>query len=385
MGHIFSDAEMRRRLERFSGQLEARAIEVALLTTPDNVFYLTGMPLLSAWGRPLWALVWANGRSAVIGAGIEHETMERYAWADEVLTYGDEANVWDESLESAVALVARSGPPRRIGIERPFLAVDPYGALLEKTGAELVDVSDLLSGARLIKSDEELALLRLGGELARIGAEAFLTTLGPGVTELEVTGEAVAAMDRALGALQPDAASSSYAYCQFADHTLSPHRHPSGRRLERGDLVALNVFPVVWGYCIELERTLVFGEPTVEQHAALVAATAAFERAKELYRPGAAVRDIDAAATRILAAAGYEPYIRHGTGHAHGIMIGAAGREEAGELRSYNGGRVEPGMVNSIEPGIYLPEVGGFRHSDVLAATASGAELLTPFPVDLLL
>jgi Xaa-Pro aminopeptidase len=102
----------------------------------------------------------------VIGAGIERETMERYAWAEEVLTYGDGANVWDASLESAVELVARGGPPRRIGIERPFLTVDLYGTLGERTGAEMIDVSDVLFGARHVKSDEGLALLRLGGELA---------------------------------------------------------------------------------------------------------------------------------------------------------------------------------------------------------------------------
>lgn len=379
---IFSDAELRRRVDELSRGLQARSIDVAFLHTPDHVYYLTGVPLLSAWGRPLWALVWADGRTAMIGATLERETMERYARTDQVRTYDDEANVWEASLAIVGGVLARPGaPPRRIGIERPFLGLALHDALGAATGADLVDVSDLLFRARLIKSEEELGLLRLGGELGRIGADAFLEALGPGVTELSVATRAVAAMDVALGALRPDAASSTYAYAQFGDHTLSPHRHPSGRRLQRGDLVALNVFPVVWGYCMELERTFVFGEPFTAQVAALETATASFEQAKSLYRPGASIREIDAAATAVLVDAGYGGYVRHGTGHAHGIMIGAAGREEGGELRKYNRGWIEPGMANSIEPGIYIPQLGGFRHSDVLVATADGADVLTPFPV----
>ena len=76
-------------------------------------------------------------------------------------------------------------------------------------------------------------------------------------------------------------------------------------------------------------------------------------------------------------------YIRHGTGHAHGIMIGSAGREEKGELRIYNKTLLAPNMANSVEPGVYIPGVGGFRHSDVLIVTETGARCITDFPRDI--
>ena len=155
---------------------------------------------------------------------------------------------------------------------------------------------------------------------------------------------------------------SSYAYCHTGPHTLTPHLHPTGRRLKRGDLVGLNVFPVIWGYCMELERTFVYGEATAIQRRALDAVNVAFDMAKAATKPGASFADLDTMTRTYLTERGYRDYIRHGTGHAHGIMIGAASREELGEIRIYNRGHFVPGMVNSIEPGVYLPDTGGFRH-----------------------
>ena len=134
---------------------------------------------------------------------------------------------------------------------------------------------------------------------------------------------------------------------------------------------------------MELERTFVLGEPTRAQHEALEAVGEAFDATKEALRPGLRMCEADQLARGILEKRGYTRYIRHGTGHAHGIMIGAGGREELGELRSYNRRELKPGMVCSVEPGVYLPEVGGFRHSDVMLVTDQGAECLTEFPRDI--
>jgi Xaa-Pro aminopeptidase len=383
---IFSEQEMQRRLDIVTSGLKDRGIDVAFLHTADNAYYVTGVPLLSGWGRPMWAVVWSDGRVAVVGSMIERESMDRYAWANEVLAYDDEENVWDASLRMVSELITAGGSmPGRIGVERPYLAVDTRDALAARVPAEQIDITDVLMAARLVKGDEEIALLRLAGEVGKIGANAFLEALHTGVTELAVASYAVEEMNRALGAVHPEAATSSYAYCHLGENSLSPHLHPTSRRLRRGDVVALNVFPVIWGYCMELERTYVYGDQTREQASALKAATDAFSFAKDLYRPGMSIKDLHSQATNVLVEAGYGNYLRHGTGHAHGIMIGQANREEGGELRSYNPGAIRPRMVNSIEPGIYIPGLGGFRHSDVMLATTTGAELLTEFPVEMAL
>ncbi|MDE2572095.1 MAG: aminopeptidase P family protein [bacterium] len=376
---------MKRRLAAFESALEERRIDIALVHTADNVYYLSGVPLLSEWGRPMWVVVHPGSESAIVGASIETENMATYSAIHRVLSYVDEERAVDACLNRVMSVAGGvRDATTRFGIERSAMTIDLYEALRASLpNATFVDIGELIAGLRLIKSGEELEILELGGTVAKIGANAFLETLSEGIPELTVAGHAVAEMDRALAALYPDGATSTYAYAQFADHTLTPHLHPTGRRLRRGDLVALNVFPTIWGYCVELERTFVFGEATADQQSVLDAVNEAFDAGKSAVRPGEGMGEIDLLTRGILQRHGYGAYIRHGAGHAHGIMIGAAAREEGGELRAYNPGRLRPNMANSVEPGVYLPKVGGFRHSDVLIVTDQGARCITEFPRDI--
>ena len=382
---IFSTEEMARRQQALGRALEEKGLEIAFLHTADNVFYTTRVPLLSGWGRPMWGVVKHTGEAAVVGAMIEKENMERHAQVREVLAYADETNVYQASLKLVSDVLQRWAPrATRIGLERDLLPVGLHEVLQERfPEAGFVDIGDDLGAIRIIKSEEEIALLELGATIAKLGANAFLEALSENTTELAVVAHAVAEMNRALGALCPDALTSTYAYCQTGEHTMTPHLHATGKRIHRGELVALNVFPVIWGYCTELERTFVFGEPTDEHQKALDAVNEAFEAGKEALRPGVRAREVDELTRDILARHHYQEFIRHGTGHAHGIMIGQSGREELGELRIYNDTLLKPNMANSVEPGIYVPGLGGFRHSDVMIVTDSAARCITDFPRDI--
>lgn len=385
---IFSQAEMKRRMDGMLEGLRARKLDGLFLHTADNVFYLSGVPLLSAWGRPMWAVVGGDGSACVVGAELEKENMEQNTSLGEIRVYADEENVWEACLKLSVDFIqehaTNTGTTRRLGVERSLLPVGTLEALSAALpGVEFAEAGDLLADLRLVKSEEELRLLRIGGDVAKIGANAFLEALAENTSELAVAAFAVSEMNRGLAALLPEAATSAYAYCQAGEHTLTPHHHPTGRRIRRGEVVALNVFPVIWGYCMELERTFVFGAPTREQANALAAVREAFEAAKVRMVPGASLADIDRLTRGMLKERGLGEYVRHGTGHAHGIMIGAAGREEGGEVRLYNPGRFVPGMVSSVEPGVYVPGLGGFRHSDVMLITAGGADCLTVFQRDI--
>lgn len=375
---IFSEHEIKRRIDLIGAGLASRSVDAVLLTSADHVYYATGMPLLSEWGRPMWAVVTSTGTSTIIGAAIERETMGQEAVLSEVVTYDDERNVHAAVLASAAERLKSAAT---VGIEKAALPVAVFDQLAEALPqAQLVDISDVLFAARIHKSPEEERLLRIGGQVAQIGASAFVEALSPGISELDVAGHAIRAMHAALSALYPEGITSSYVYAQFGAHSLSPHLHPTGTRLRRGDIVALNVFPVVTGYCVELERTLVYGAPTEAQSGFLEILDSAFTAGKEMYKPGVSACDLDAACTKVITDAGLAKYIRHGTGHAHGIMVGAASREDLGELRPYNTTVLEPGMTNSIEPGFYLPESGGYRHSDVMIMGQGAAECITEFP-----
>jgi len=380
---IFTGTEMKRRQDAFARALASLRLDVAILHTADSLFYLSGIPLLSPWGRPMWMVFGASGASALIGSKGEKVNNERNGFVKEVLAYGDE----DKSLAGCLRLACdnlRHTVPhaKRIGLELGLMPFGTYEALRQEfPDVTFVEIGDALGELRIVKSNEELELLELGGVIAKIGANAFIKALTLNTTELAVVAHAVGEMDRALGALRPDALTSTFAYCHFGDHSLTPHLHATGRRLRHGDVVALNVFPVISGYLMELERTLIFGEPTDAQQKAFDAVNTAFRAAKKAVRPGAKSSEVDAVARDILRERGYMQYVRSGTGHAHGIMIGAAGREELGELRSYNHKPLEPNMICSIEPAIYVPELGGgFRHSDVLIVTENGARCITEFP-----
>jgi len=377
---------MRRRQRGFCSALAKRDVDFAFLNSADNVYYMTGVPLLSEWGRPMWAVLESVGTARVVGAAIEKENMEQNARVEEVLFYADDVNVVEASLDLVSNFIAgRKSKAKRIGIERAIMPLGIYEAVQSRfPNVELVEISDILEGLRILKSPEELDLLEMGATVAKIGANAFLEALHENVTELSVAAHAVCEMNRAIGALYPDGGgTSTYAYAQFADHTLTPHLHPTGRRLRRGDLVALNVFPVIWGYCMELERTFVFGAATPKQQKPLDAVNEAFDAGKAMIGPGVSMSDVDNLTRGILKKHGYQNYIRHGTGHAHGIMIGSASREEPGELRYYNANVLKPNMANSVEPGVYLPDIGGFRHSDVMFTGEKGARCVTDFPRDI--
>ncbi len=377
---IFSAEEMQRRHDNLVAWMRKGDVDAALVHTADNVYYLSGVPLLSPWGRPLWYVITASGESALIGSGIELENMQS-SFLDEALWYADEKHVEEAALDLALKFLGSRNNTlaveasllterQREGIESRFPSV-----------ARQIEIGDQLADWRLIKSSEELELLELAGEVAKIGANAFLEEFREGVTELHVTSAAVSAMNIATAALAPVGLSSSYSYCQVGLRTLTPHLHAGGRRVRKGDVVGLNVFPTISGYCVELERTFVYGEPTKQQDDALRAVTDAFTMAKGLVAPGVIAGDIDTAARNRLIELGYGNNLRHGTGHAHGIMIGQTSREEFGELREYNRHVIRNGIACSVEPGIFIPEVGGFRHSDVMIVRNDVAECITEFDV----
>lgn len=386
---IFSKQEMGRRLDVFTEQLAARHIDAALLHTADHSYYFSGVPLLSEWGRPMWSLIFTSGRAILIGAAMEQENMENYSYFPEIRVFNDAAAVTDTALATVKQLLQESSCPlKRLGVELELLPFGLYRQLHDMVGEiELVDISDIVQRMRTLKSTEELALLRMGGQVAKIGAQAFISACQELTSEIHIASYAVYEMNKTVAALYPQydgGAVSSYSYCQIALHSLTPHLHPTNRILKRGDIVALNVFPVIWGYAMMLERTFIYGEPTDEQYRALQASATASKLGREAMRPGVEPAEVDAICHAYLQEQGYGPeYIRHGAGHSQGIMIGAAGRESLGDVRPYNHLPYMPNQISSSGPGIYIPGLGGFRQNDTMLITEDGAECLSEFTRDI--
>ena len=378
---IFSRSEIHHRRAALAESMRREGIFSAFVWTQDNIYYLSGMPVIDRWGRPEAAIIGQDGRCSLIVPAGELLNAETNASVDEVLFYGDSTQVGASVLELALEILRRLGSDgQRIAIERTHLPYDISVQLLQTLRSpEPAELERIVAPIRIIKSAEELELLRLGGEVAKDGMQAFFANLLEGSSEAELVAAAEAGMYRSAGPRLGDLPFCCFAYCNSGPHTLAPHLRPTGRKAQKGDVVGLNVFPVVAGYLMELERTVIVGRPTPEQLHVLDTVGRAFSVGKAAVSNGARACDVYQATYAVRATNGYGAYTRGGAGHSHGVMIGSGGREELGEIRSYNVEQLRKGMVVSIEPGIYIPGMGGFRHSDVVLVTDQGGEVLTEF------
>jgi creatinase len=238
---------------------------------------------------------------------------------------------------------------------------------------------------RMIKSAEEIALIRNGAATADVGGAAVRAAIAVGVPEYEVALAGTAAMVRNIARLYPHAElMDTWVWFQSGINTDGAHNPVTSRRLEAGDILSLNCFPMIGGYYTALERTLFvdhvdeaslrYWQINVEVHEAGLA----------LIRPGAACADIAKELNGIFAGYGLLENRTFGYGHSFGVLSHYYGREAGLELREDIETVLEPGMVVSMEPMITIPEgqpgAGGYREHDICVVTETGAEDITRFP-----
>ena len=208
-----------------------------------------------------------------------------------------------------------------------------------------------------------------------------------GVTETEVSqrasDEATFAMLDAIGEIyRAQSAFSSGAHAgyrgQIGRNSAIPHALAGNLVFQAGDVLVTGASAPVWGYLSELERTMFVGEPSREQERMFAHMVELQDIAFAAIRPGAACSDVDKAVRAYYDAHDLWPHWRHHTGHAIGLRY-----HEGPFLDSGDHTEIRPGMVFTVEPGLYSPELGGFRHSDTVLVTEDGIEILTYYPRDL--
>lgn len=241
--------------------------------------------------------------------------------------------------------------------------------------AELEPGDDELAKLRAVKTDGEIGRIRIACETAAHAFEEGHKQLRDGLDEIQAARNfhrelVCAEAARADGLVScMSGVNSGHAYGAFARSTH--------KRIERGDLVLTHCNSYVDGYWTDITRTWVIGERSDRQEAMYDAILAARAGALETIRPGVAACEVDRAAREALAARGFGTEFRHSTGH--GVGFGAIDGHALPRLHPESPDRLEAGMVFNVEPGIYFPDYGGMRHCDMVALTATGPELLTPF------
>jgi creatinase len=238
---------------------------------------------------------------------------------------------------------------------------------------------------RMIKSPEEIAVIRNGARTADIGGEAVVAAIHEGVPEYEVALAGTQAMVREIARTYPHSElMDTWVWFQSGINTDGAHNPVTSRRVKSGDILSLNCFPMIQGYYTALERTLFFDhcdeaslrywQINVEVH----------ERGSALIKPGARCCDIANELNEIYQGYGLLENRTFGYGHSFGVLSHYYGREAGLELREDIDTVLEPGMVVSMEPMITIPEgqpgAGGYREHDIFVITENGAENITKFP-----
>lgn len=267
----------------------------------------------------------------------------------------------------------------RIGFESHHVTVDELASIQKAAGdappVEWVPVKGLVEQLRGRKGEDELALIQKAVDIADAGFSYILSHMRPGVTEKEIAWKLEVFM-REQGA---DGLAFSSIVASGPNGAM-PHARPTDKPLAAGEFVTLDFGCVYQGYCSDMTRTVFIGEPSAEQRALYDLVLRAQIAGVEAVKPGVVAKDVDAVSRAIIAEAGYGEYFGHGLGHGVGMDV----HEEIPRLSTRGTVVLTPGMVTSVEPGIYLPGSGGIRIEDLVVVTEDGCRVLTKSTKELL-
>jgi Xaa-Pro aminopeptidase len=349
----------RRRALLKESQSEANASGF-LVSSPQNVQYLTGFTGGDSW------LVLTGDRAVLLTDFRYHEQARKEAPDVEVVLRAD---------ETLAAVATRLLPPEGlVAFEGSHLSYTQYRRLADAAGADrLVAVEDWAENLRAVKSPEEVALIRRAIAVAEAAFTETKAQLRPGMTEKEVADELVWRMRR-LGAQ----AEAFPVIAAAGERGSLPHAQSTDRRLRAGEAVLLDWGARVDFYNCDLTRVLFLGSipPLIEEIYGVV--LSAQQEAFAACAPGRPLGEIDEAARRLVAQAGFGELFGHALGHGVGLEV-----HERPTVRHTAKEVAQAGMVYTIEPGIYRPSVGGVRIEDMVLVGEAGAERMTSLPRDL--
>ncbi len=378
----FSDAEFERRLRGLRSIMVEKQLDAVVLTSYQGIKYYSDF-LFTYFGRS-YALVVTPDDQVTVTANIDAGMPWRRSYGENIV-YTD----WRrDNFQFGVteALRQRGITPRRLGIEFDTVSLDVHAKLQAAfDGAELIDVAQDSMRQRMLKSAEEIEVIKHSTRIGDLGGEAIRAAIREGITEYEVALIGTEAMVHEIAKTFPDSEiRDTWVWFQSGLNTDGAHNWATTRKLQRGDILSLNCFPMTAGYYTALERTLFLGQPDERSLELWNVNVEVHRRGLELIKPGAVCKDIAAELNEIYVGHGLLANRTFGYGHSFGVLSHYYGREAGLELREDIDTVLEPGMVVSMEPMITVadgqPGAGGYREHDILVVNENGAENITKFP-----
>lgn len=378
-----TEAEFARRRETLAESLTERKLGGVVLFEPQYVHYYTGFFFIPT-ERPIAFVLSAGGRGGMLVPRLELEHARANTAVQEVSHY-DEYPGERHPMDGLRELIGLLGVQGELGADQ-----DGYPWMFGYRGpglGEWTHVADLVEDQMAIKSPAEIELLRESCKWGNLAHTLLQRYTRIGVTETEVetraSNEATAAMLDAIGpvyrAQSPYYSGATAGYRgQIGRNAAIPHAHGNNITFQAGDVLVTGASAPVWGYHSELERTMVIGPPSDDQRRMFDHMVALQDLAVDAIGPGVACAEVD-----VKVRAYYEEHSlwenwRHHVGHAIGMRYHEGPFLDRGDRTE-----IRPGMVFTVEPGLYAPQLGGFRHSDTIAVTDVGVEWLTYYPRDL--
>jgi Xaa-Pro dipeptidase len=382
------EAEYRERTSRLAAYARDEGLEGIALFDPTYVLYYVGFAFVPT-ERPMAFVLNADGEGGMLAPRLEREHAQANALVSEVADYPEYPGETHPS-EALRSLLEKLGLRSRFGADHdgyPWVLGYRGPTLTELVGVTPVKVTAFIEDQLAIKSPAEIELIRESSKWGNLAHMLLQRYTRPGLTEVEVsqraTNEATLAMLDAIGpiyrAQNPffEGASAGYRG-QIGRNAAIPHSLTANIVFRAGDVLVTGAGAPVWGYLSELERTMVIGEPTSEQRVMFDHMVALQDIAFEAIRPGAKCSDVDRAVRAYYDEHGLWDYWKHHVGHCIGLRY-----HEGPFLDIGDDTEIRPGMVFTVEPGLYAAGLGGFRHSDTVAVTDDGIEFLTYYPRDL--
>ena len=374
----FAAEEYDARLAGLRELMEMQGIDACVFTSMHSIAYYSGF-LYCSFGRP-YGLVVTSTQSVTISAGIDAGQPWRRCHGDNI-TYTDWArdNYWR-------AVLSVTGEGKVIGCEADHLTLvqsEKLNAFLKpKRG---VDISKGAMEQRMMKSAAEIALIRHGAGVADVGGFAIREAVKAGLREIDIAMAGRDAMELEIAKRFPDAEyRDTWVWFQSGINTDGAHNPVTGRKLQRGDILSLNTFPMISGYYTALERTMFVQEIDPASRRIWDINVAAHEYGMSLLVPGAKCSEVTAKLNTFFEEHQVLQYRTFGYGLSFGVLSHYYGREAGLELREDIDTVLEPGMVISMEPMLTIPEgqpgAGGYREHDILIITETGNEDITKYP-----
>jgi len=368
-----------KRISKLQNDFHTLGIDAAIVLNFENQFYLSGLKAIT-YSRPI-VLGIDSATTHLIIPSLEEEHAKDKTAIENLYVYHEtklRSFEGESYLDYFTKLIDKFPKNGRIGIEFSSLPVILGNMLIEK-GFSLVNLDKYIAEMRFIKDEEELKLIREAGRLVSIALKNSLENSREGITEIELDQFGNKALFEEVAKKHPNSTLDFFAMSPSGvKRTNMPHVFSNTRSLEKNDIIIHSRQVGFNGYRAECERTFFIGEPTSEQEKVFNIAVEAQAEVLKQIKVGMRACDVNEIARLIIAEAGLEPYINHRTGHGIGI-----GLHEEPSLRFDNELVLKEGMVFCVEPGIYVPDIGGFRHSDTVILTNKGTELITDYPSSL--